>query len=59
MTIPSSSINSMVTSEGRGKSPLQDNANTCSLEAQVPTPEFSMRSPQETLVMESSICTIS
>ncbi len=59
MTIPSSSIISMVTSRGLGKSPLHDMAKTCSLEAQVPIPEFSMRSPQETSVMESSICTIS
>ena len=59
MTTPSSSISSMVISRGRGKRPSQDIAKTCSLEAQVPTPEFSMRSPQETSVMESSICTIS
>ncbi len=59
MTTPSSSIISMVTSWGLGKSPLHKIANTCSLEAHVPTPEFSMRSPQETWVMESSICTIS
>ncbi len=48
MTTPSSSIISMVTSWGLGKSPLHKIANTCSLEAHVPTPEFSMRSPQET-----------